>query len=404
MVAAGRLTATLLGLGLAGLLSAGCQGRLAEPAPLTVETCRGYDRGVIVEGEGTSGNSATDTFSAYNAVSDAQAGAGRTQLRVDAPLRYVVKRGDTLWEIAKRFLANPYEWPDVWYVNGKIANPHRIYPGDVLQLVNVRGRTRIIASNDLERLSPRVRELPLDAAIPTIPLDVIRNFLNGPRVVPAEALVGAPYILAFLDDHLDGVGGNGAYVKHMPAIPPYPSWQVAKREKPYLDPDNNRLLGFEMIPSANADVRLPGNPATVVLRDTRRETVLGSDLLPLEAENFEANFYPRAPTFDVGARIISVFDGLGQIGQYQIVTLNRGSCQGLEAGHVLDIYQQGRIVADPKAATRDQTDKLPPLYAGRMMVFKVAERISYALVLESVRPIHVLDIGDRPQPSSLVRS
>jgi len=121
-------------------------------------------------------------------------------LRPGAPLSYVVKRGDTLWDIANHFLLDPWQWPEIWIVNGQVRNPHLIYPGDVLRLTEVDGRPRLGLDRDLERLSPRIRELPLESAIPTIPIDAIRDFLRSPRLVTTQELETAPYLLAFVDD------------------------------------------------------------------------------------------------------------------------------------------------------------------------------------------------------------
>ncbi|WP_341919168.1 LysM peptidoglycan-binding domain-containing protein, partial [Hydrocarboniphaga effusa] len=140
-------------------------------------------------------------------------------LRPDAPLTYTVQRGDTLWSIANRYLLDPWQWPEIWIVNGQVANPHLIYPGDVLQLSVVDGRPQLGLA--VERLSPQIRESSIEGAIPTIPLDAIRDFLRGPRLVTPEQLAAAPYLLAFVDDHLIGGEGNLIYAKNLPAGQPY---------------------------------------------------------------------------------------------------------------------------------------------------------------------------------------
>ena len=325
-------------------------------------------------------------------VDEARARSGAVALNGDAPLRYVVKKGDTLWGIASRYLADPYQWPELWYVNGKIANPHLIYPGNVLELMVVNGRTQLVRGDDLERLSPRIRESDLEAALPAIPIDIIRNFLRGPRLVDADTLDRAPYILAFTGEHLIGAMNNGVYVKNLKADSGT-TLAVVHRGEAYRDPDTREILGYEAQPVGEADVRVFGDPAEVMLTQSFREILTGDRLLPLEAENYQAFFYPHVPPQAVGAKILSVYNGLSQIAQYQIVALNRGSKAGLEPGHVLSIKLASRTVEDP-VTHRDVV--LPEQEAGLLMVFKVTPKVSYGLVMSATRPVHVLDRAEKP--------
>jgi LysM repeat protein len=314
-------------------------------------------------------------------------------VRDDAPLVYVVKKGDTLWGISQRFLLDPWQWPEVWYVNDKIANPHLIYPGDVLKLVNVKGRQMVRnEGGPMERVSPQVRDMPLEGAIPMIPLEVIREFLRGPRLISPEELETAPYLLAFVDDHIVGGSHNAIFVKNLPTDQGF-QFSVLRKGETYRDPDNNDLLGYEGVPVGEAEVREYGQPATAVLARTSREALIGDRLLPVEKEPFLENFYPHAPAGNVGGRIISVFDGLSQIGQFQIVTINRGSNHGIEPGHVLDILQAGRRADDPYGMS---SVKLPDTYAGNVLVFKTTPRVSFALVMSATRPVHRLDKVEKP--------
>lgn len=320
-------------------------------------------------------------------------------LREDAPLRYVVKKGDTLWDISQKFLADAWQWPELWFVNGKIANPHKIYPGDVLELAYLPGRSRPVlvrGGGGLDRVSPQVRESELGQALPTIPIDAIRNFLRGPRVVDADTLNRAPYVLEFTDDRIVGSEGLGVYILQLPANHPT-DFSAVRKGDAYRDPETKELLGYEAIPTGEVELRVPGTPAEGMLTQTFREVLRGDRLLPLEADNFEANFYPHAPAQPVNARIISVFDGVSQISQFQIVTLNRGSQHGLEPGHVLSVLQASRAVRDPYTK---KMVALPEQYAGQMMIFKVSPRIAYGLVMSAVRPVHVLDRAEKPNPST----
>lgn len=320
----------------------------------------------------------------------------RVALRDDAPLEYVVKKGDTLWGIANRFLRDPWQWPEVWYVNDQVRNPHQIYPGDRLRLVYVDGRPQLgsdrVSGIGVERLSPQVRELPLDGAIPMIPIDAIRNFLRGPRLVTSDELGASPYLLAFDDNHLVGGAGVSVYVQNLEPKKAY-TYAVVRRGQVYKDPDNGDLLGYEAVPVGDAEVVEYGQPSTAVLSRTTREALVGDRLLPAEPEAFSENFYPRAPASAIDGRIIAVTDAVSEIGQYQIVALNRGSNHGLEPGHVLDILQANRTAQDPYSVRRV---KLPETYAGQLIVFKVTPRVSFGLVMSITRPVHKLDKVEKP--------
>lgn len=345
--------------------------------------------------------SADEGLQPVGSLSEARQAAPEMGLRDDAPLRYVVKKGDTLWGIANRYLADAWQWPELWYVNGKIANPHRIYPGDVLELAYVNGRPVLArGGGGLERVSPQVRDQALDQALPAIPIDAIREFLRGPRLVDAETLDKAPYILSFTDEHIIGGANMGIYIKNL-APETGTAFSVVRRGDTYRDPDTKELLGYEALPSGETEIREFGAPSEGLLTKSFREVLRGDRLLPLEADNFEANFYPHAPTQPVGGKIISVFNGLSQIGQYQIITINRGSAQGLEPGHVLSILQSGRRAVDP---VTHKTEILPKQAAGLMMVFKVTPRVSYGLVMTADRAVHLLDSVEKPGYASRVAS
>ncbi len=315
--------------------------------------------------------------------------AQEVALNPEHPDRYVVKRGDTLWDIAARFLRDPWLWPEIWYVNPQIENPHLIYPGDVISLAYVDGKPRLVLERGRRtvKLSPRVRELPLDEAIPTIPLDAIRPFLSRPRVLGEAEFEAAPYVVASADEHLIAASGMRVYARGVDQGRGA-RYAVLRRGEVYRDPDTGEVLGLEAIHVADAEVQRAGDPAVLVLRRSSRETLPGDRLFPVGEDRYTDNFLPRAPGQRVEGRIIAVFDGVSRIGQYQVVVLNRGARDGMEPGHVLAVYRAGETIRDP---VRKEKVTLPDERAGIVMVFRTFDRVSYALVMSATRAIRVLD-------------
>jgi hypothetical protein len=336
--------------------------------------------------DATSGNTVTTTASVTTTTGSGPA------LNTPVPLRYVVKKGDTLWDIADYFLKEPWKWPELWYGNPNIKNPHLIYPGDVLYLTYVDGKPRLSHEppTGVEKLSPRIREEALQEAIPTIPGDAIRAFLMGPRLVGAEELEAAPYIVEFGDEHLIGGAGIPAYAKDIKQGD-VPNHVVVRKGDAYHDPETKELLGYEAMYIGTSSLRTPGNPARINMDTSVREVMIGDRLLPQDASSLpDPAYYPHAPEPGMAGYIIAVTGGVSNISQYQIVTLNKGARDGLEVGHVFSIYQTGRQVKDPYG-TANATVTLPDEKAGLLMVFKTYERVSYALVMKSTRSIHLLD-------------
>ena len=327
-----------------------------------------------------------DVIQPVSDIDQASAAATDMTLSTSAPMQYTVKPGDTLWGIANHFLEDPWEWPQLWYTNSQVRNPHLIYPGETLTLVMVNGHTRL-ATLDTARLHPRMREESLADAIPAIPLDAIREFLHGPRLVTRDEAQHSPYVIAFTDEHVIAGQNSGIFVKGLPANPGS-QWQVVRIGDAYSDPDTGEVLGYEAQPDGDAELSEPGPPASMMLTRSDEEVIIGDRLLPMEAEVLKSDFYPHPPAAKIEGRIISEYGGIGQIAQYEIVAINRGSREGLDPGTVLSIYQLGGKVSDPYASGKI---KLPDQKAGVLMVFKVTPRVSYGLVMSSTRTIHVLD-------------
>jgi hypothetical protein len=316
------------------------------------------------------------------------------------PESYVVQRGDTLWDIASMFLRDPWLWPEIWQINPQVANPHLIFPGDLLSLAYLDGRPVIqlergpATAGGFERLSPRVRSQPLEDAIATIPYETIAAFLSRPRVIDKDQLEELPYIVA-LREGLIGSSGRDAYVRDVDGgIGTV--YNVVELGEELVDPDTNDVLGYQGIYVGQGRVDRTGDPATVRMLDTEREAVVGNYLMP-EEDVTPANFLPRAPERSIEGRIISVLSGVSLIGQYHVVVINRGSEAGLEPGHVLRVWQTGRTIRDTQRRRAfGEKVRLPDEPAGTMMVFRTSERISYALVMEATTPLAVLDTVRNP--------
>ncbi len=315
------------------------------------------------------------------------------QLRADAPLRYVVKKGDTLWDIAGYYLRDPWYWPQLWYANPDIANPHLIYPGDVLILTRDADGNFQLRRAGTKVLSPRIRESSLES-IATIPMDAIRPFITGPRLVSAEELADAPYIVSFLDEHLVGGKGTVSYVRGVDTQGQHDGrFSLVRDAGPYKDPDTGEIIGQQAVPVGEIQIIEPGPVAKAQITKSYREALVADRLLPLETEDLVRDFYPHAPDQRVEGRIISVYDGVSAIGQYQVVTLSVGRSDGIERGHVLDIFEAGRVVLDP---VKGGQVRLPELKSGELLVFKTDERVSFAVIMRAERAVHIDDFVRTP--------
>lgn len=325
--------------------------------------------------------------------------SSRVPLAEGHPDEYVVQPGDTLWDIASTFLRDPWYWPEIWHINQDIANPHLIYPGDVLRLVWIDGQPRITTVGSSYRMSPQVRATPLDEAITTIPYEQIAAFLSKGLVLERDQIDRLPYILAIRGNHLIAAAGNEVYVRGGEPAQPGTRYSLVHIGDELVDPDDNRVVGYQGIYVGEGALSRGGDPATVSLAETSREALLGDRLLP-EAVDIPLNFYPKPPDTQVDGRIISVVDGVSLIGQYHVVVMNRGARDGLAPGDVLTVFQTGEVVEDRFAGGsmfRGESVKLPDEEAGTVMVFKVYDRITYGLVMEATSDIHVLDAVRNPR-------
>ena len=323
-------------------------------------------------------------------------------LAAGAPDEYVVKEGDTLWDIASTFLRDPWYWPEVWYINPQVENPHLIYPGDVLAMVTINGEQRITnVRASTYRMSPQARITPLTESIVSIPYEQVSSFLSKGLVLEKDQANQLPYILATRGDHLIASAGNDVYIRGGQPASNGTRYSVVHVGDELVDPDDNRVIGYQGIYIGEGALSRGGDPATVSLTDTNREALNGDRLVP-ETVDIPLNFFPKAPDVSVDGRIISVVDGVSLIGSYQVVVLNRGARNGLAPGDVLTVYQSGDEVVDRFAdgsffgGRGGEKVTLPDEEAGTVMIFKVYDRIGYGLVMEATSDIHVLDAVRNP--------
>lgn len=371
--------------------------------------------------------------------------ADTVKLNPDRPDEYVVQKGDTLWDISAQFLQEPWYWPSIWQVNPQITNPHLIYPGDVISLVFKDGQPmltvgsgRVVNGRNV-RLSPVVRSDDRDEAIQSIPVDAIQQFLRRPRVVTDDEMEDWPYVVSSYDEHLVTGAGDKLYVRGLPEDSTETKYALYRKGPAYINPrkDKDEILGYEALYLGDVVIEKRGDPASAIVTLSKQEILNGDRLVAVSEEEASHEFIPSKPVREIDANILSVINGVAEIGQYQVVVVDTGEGDGVEVGSVLGIYQSGKIVKDEiateikfreenKKIEIDQDDalggmidhfrnlkrdfdksdfvsylgrpnakpelvELPEEYAGVLMVFRTFEKVSYGLVMEADTPIHVLD-------------
>jgi LysM repeat protein len=393
-----RLFALTAFIAAALLLVAGCKSAPsaseASTPPMTAEPVQAAD---------TSADDLTATEAAVAAMNEAPvADASPVQtaqlIRPDAPMNYTVKRGDTLWDIAAVFLKDPWFWPEIWQINPQVENPHLIYPGDVLSLAYGHDGSSAsvrISQYSGARLQPRLRSEQLDGPVDAIPFSAIAAFLSKPSVLTKDEALRAPHILGFRDHHMIGGTGHEVYVRNLNA-PLNQRYSVMHIGEPIVDPESKDLVGYQAAYVATAVVNNPGNVSKAILTEGAREALEG-DRLILQEGDVPLTFTPHAPASDINGQIIAVADDAEQIGQFQVVVINRGARQGITPGAVLAIDQKGEVVHDKYGKAPWEKNpygdmvQLPYERAGTMIVFKVFDRVSYGLVIGARGPMQVAD-------------
>ena len=329
-------------------------------------------------------------FAAVSFVSVAPWASDVLSLKDGHPQTYVVMKGDTLWDISAIFLNDPWLWPEIWPVNSQMDNSHLIYPGDILNLVYIDGKPRLVVKgNNAVKLSPKVHISELDLAIPAITLDAVSPFLSHSRVVSKEKLQNAAYVLAGADGHMLSGAGDQLFARGEFDPEGEKNFGIFRFGDVYIDPDTEELLGYQALSIASAKViDIQKDIATMGVNRATAEVRRGDRLLPYEQHNIRSNFYPDAPVEETDGYIIAVEGGVSQIGSMNVVVINKGEREGLQVGHVLAIYRAGERVRD---SITGEIVEMPGPRAGLMMVFRTFEKVSYGLVLKATRPLAVMD-------------
>lgn len=324
-----------------------------------------------------------------------QALAEEPQLRANYPEQHSVVKGDTLWDISNTFLSNPWFWPEIWHVNPQIENPHLIYPGDVIRLVYFDGKPRLTLERGsrVVKLSPQIRVEDAGAAIPSIPLDKINNFLSRSRIVTVEELERAPHVISGEAKRLVLGKGDRLYARGE-FEGDNTVYGIYRRGETYVDPDTGEMLGLQALDIGSGKMRaLEGEIATLLMTRTTEEVRIGDRLLSDEERSIDSTFFPSAPDGDVNATIIAVEGGVTQVGKMDVVVINRGDREGMAVGNVLAVYKRGGVVKD---RVKGDMVTLPDERAGLVMVFRAFEKLSLGLVLEAERPLAVKDLVRNP--------
>ncbi len=348
--------------------------------------------------------------------------ADTIRINPDHPDEHVVEKGDTLWDISARFLTQPWRWPEIWQVNPQIENPHLIYPGDIVRL-RYDGETPVLTvergvatdrrtAAETVRLSPAIRPVDRADAIHSIPIDAIGQFLTRPLVVSEREMTDWPYIVSSEDQRLIAGSGDDIYVRGLGGAGNATKYSIYRKGPEYRSRSTGKevSLGYEAIYIGDAVIKATGDPAVAYVSHAVREVLTGDRLIAQSEDEIQSDFIPSTPDRSINGSIISARDVLTEIGQYRVVTLDRGKADGVATGNVLGVYQSGRVVTDrvvaesgnwftnsalveylgkPKA--RGEQVELPEVHAAVVMVFRVFDRVSYALVMEATRPVHLHD-------------
>lgn len=325
-------------------------------------------------------------------------------LKADAPSRYVVKHGDNLWTIANHYLTQPWEWQTLWRANANRHNPKHLYAGDTLVLDYFQNEPYIkVLPNGTVKLSPNIRSNSLGNAIPAIALNEIMPFLNESLILDEDVLSKAPYVVAFVGEHLMGSQGDGVYVKGLHPAKDLPqggtiAYSIFRADTDYIDPISKQFLGYKATFVGQGELIAGGEPATVLLTSIKSGIKTEDRVLINNSPELDLYFHPKAPAVTVKGRIIdmptSISGGETQQALGGVVVINRGVANGLKPGDVLGLYGKTRRINDPK--NHSMSIKLPRERLGEIMVFRTFTKTSYALIVRSTKAIYLSDVVSNP--------
>ncbi|MBO1531019.1 LysM peptidoglycan-binding domain-containing protein [Psychrobacter sp. F1192] len=346
------------------------------------------------------------TFSSAVLMSAAHANNPLPTIKADAPNRYVVKKGDTLWDISGRYLDHPWRWKEIWATNKQIKNPHLIYPDDILILCVIRGKT-LVGVDTGEGCAGVEKQLTGDVvastvtitstanSISAIPRSAIQHWLDKSVIVNPEDFNTTPYVLASKKRNLITASGDKIYTKGVPLIVGQ-RYGVYREGERYVDPKTKEVIGLEVTQVATGVVTnvAENGVSSVQLTDSYGKEVREGDRVFVELENsIPPIFYPEPASVSRGGLIVRVMDSISSAAKGSVVAINLGSAQGAKPGDVLTVYQRGPLVRDTK--DNDTPVRLPSEESGMLMVFNTFDNISYAYVLSSELP---LNVGDKLLP------
>ncbi len=324
------------------------------------------------------------------------------------PETYIVQEGDTLWDISTVFLRDPWYWPEIWFKNPQVENPHLIYPGDTLAIVYIGGERRIqlqsrgddgkVSTDGLKivKINPRVRSNAIDASIASIPIDSIRHLLDRPIIIDADTLNNSAYVLSSVDEHLINSINDKLYVRRLDTSLGTGRYQIYRPDRALYDPITNELLGYEAIYVGESKLLLRGDPASIRVTNSEREILRDDRVMPMDNTIFERDFYPKPPSTEVNGKIVALLDAISQTGIFQTIAINLGQRDGLESGNILRIRRTGKIIRDKVEPDPDFRVKLPDEQVGMAMIIRSFEKVSFALIMEAEFPITVEDYVESP--------
>ena len=339
--------------------------------------------------------------------------ADSPEILENAPDRHVVVKGDTLWDISATFFKDPWKWQQIWGLNrDTIKDPHWIYPGDVVFLDRATGSLHVgelaptalqsadinspnsQSPNNVVKLSPKAREtMSGHEAIPPIPYEAIAPFLTKPLVVDISELSGSPKLVGTYEERVLLGSNDVAYVSNMP-VDKGSQWQIFRLGREFIDPDTNQSLGQEVIYLGDAVVEKFAPISELRITKVISEVAKG-DFFIQPTQVYTSNFVAHAPTTNIISKVISIYGGVDQAGQNAIITINKGKRDGIENGHVLALYQMGETIKGG-SFFKPANIKLPNVRYGLIFVFRTFDKVSYALVLQTRMPVHLLDTAQSP--------